>query len=229
MRTSKLLQLTLIMVTGLATAEAAEARRARREGFNFGTSVRLLDGESKTTPGIGSDQNTQVTSDSQAVSPYLGYAFSSLNLGLSFAAETGRTESVERSEDGNHTTTRKSSRRATGGSLFARFMFGEVFFFEAAGGLYQEQLNVSTESKETTDEDGGFVGEGEAYEVKGVGPGYHLAAGLELPMGGNFFFTSTYQFRMVTLRDYPGGLTLGKKRSVSQKREALFGIAYYHR
>jgi hypothetical protein len=34
---------------------------------------------------------------------------------------------------------------------------------------------------------------------------------------------------MVTLRDYPGGLTLGKKRSVSQKREALFGIAYYHR
>lgn len=218
----------LLLIIGLTVTANAHARRPQRSGFNFGTSIRLVDVGHKTTPGIGSDQNTQMTSDSQAITPYVGYAFDSLNFGLAFVAENGREEVVERSENGFSTTTRQSSRRTTGGNVFLRFLFGEVFFFEAAGGIYQEQLNIAHERKEQQG-DGDFSGESDAYEVRGLGPGYHFGAGLELPMGGNFFFTSAYQFRMVTLRDYGDGMSLGKRRSMSEKREALFGVAYYHR
>lgn len=213
------------MAAALFSATPAEARRGdRREGFNFGTTVRILDTNERTNAGLGSDKNTKVTSSSQAVNPYIGYAFGPINLGLTYAAEQQNSKIEEASEDGLTISTRETSLNSKGGALFARFLFGDVFFFEAAGGIYQQNMTVKTETK-TGDQ--AFIGEQDAYQVKGVGPGYHVGMGLELEMGNGFYFTSAYQVRIVQLRDHDGGSDFGAKRSHMQKREALFGIAHY--
>jgi len=121
---------------------------------------------------------------------------------------------------------RRTDKRSKGANLFARFMFGRVFFFETAAGLYEETLLVKSESKQY-DNSGSFVGESDSYQVKGIGPGYHLGAGMELAMGNGFFFTSQYQVRMVQLRDFVSASELGSKRSFEQKREVLFGLSHY--
>ncbi len=224
---------TLVAVSAIALAltlasSEAFARKSQREGFNFGTTVRLISNDDRSMAGEGSDKNTKTESNSQQVNPYVGYAFDSLNLGLMYTSETGSSESTEEAADRSTTTTRKVERMGRGGNLFARFNFGGVFFFEGGAGLYEDRMVVKTETK-TAQGNGQFTGEEDSYEVKGVGPGYHVGGGLELAMGNGFYFTSAYQVRMVQLRDYKGGSDLGNKRSQTQKREALFGIAYYDR
>lgn len=224
---------TLVAVSAMALALTlmsgeAFARKGQREGFNFGTTVRLISNDDRTTAGEGSDKNTKTEANSQQVNPYIGYAFDSLNLGLMYTSETGASESTEEDEDGSTTTHRKVDHTGRGASIFARFNFGGVFFFEGGAGMYEDRLHVETETKHAQG-NGQFVGEEDSYEVKGVGPGYHVGGGLELAMGNGFYFTSAYQVRMVQLRDYKGGSDLGHKRSQTQKREALFGIAYYDR
>ncbi len=211
----------------LGSSEAF-ARKSQREGFNFGTTVRLINNNDRSIAGEGSDKNTKVESNSQQVNPYIGYAFDSLNLGLMYTSETGASESTEEDEDGSTTVHRQVDHMGRGASLFARFNFGSVFFYEGGAGMYEDRMAVKTETKHAQG-NGQFVGEEDSYEVKGVGPGYHVGGGLELAMGNGFYFTSAYQVRMVQLRDYKGGSDLGQKRSQTQKREALFGIAYYDR
>jgi hypothetical protein len=211
----------------LLPATPAWARRNQREGFNFGTTVRILDTDERTLAGVGSDKNTKVESSSQAVNPYIGYAFGSFNLGLVMSAET-KTQSIEEIDATDGTkTTRQSETSGKGGSIFVRFLFGNWFFFEGGGGLYQEVVKVNTETKRPSESDGEFTGEEDSYTVKGVGPGYHVAGGIELPMGGGFYFTTAYQMRMLSLRDHVSGADLGRKRSQTQKREVLFGISHY--
>ncbi len=210
----------------VSTQALARSRNSTREGFNFGTTVRMIGTNDRSTAGEGSDKNTKTDGTSQLINPYVGYAFGSLNLGLMYSAESGSSETTESAADGSTTTTRKVQQSGRGGSLFARFLFGGVFFFEGGGGLYEDRLQVQTETKNAQG-GGAFSGEQDEYEVKGVGPGYHVGGGLELQMGNGFFFTTAFQARMVQLRDYKGGSDLGNKRSQKQKREMLFGIAYY--
>jgi hypothetical protein len=224
---------TLVAVSAMAMAFTlgsgeAFARKSQRQGFNFGTTVRLISTNDRSIAGEGSDKNTKSAGSSQQVNPYVGYAFDSLNLGLMYTSETGASETSEEAADGSTTVNRTVNHMGRGASLFARFNFGGVFFFEGGGGLYEDRMQVTTETKHSIG-NGQFTGEEDSYEVKGVGPGYHIGGGLELAMGNGFYFTSAYQVRMVQLRDYKGGNDLGKKRSQTQKREALFGIAYYDR
>lgn len=224
---------TLLAVSAMALALTlgtgeAFARKSQREGFNFGTTVRLINNDDRTQAGEGSDKNTKTESNSQQVNPYIGYAFDSLNLGLMYTSETGGSESTETDVDDGTEVHRKVDHAGKGASLFARFNFGGVFFFEGGAGMYEDRMQVTTETKHPQG-NGSFNGEEDKYQVKGVGPGYHVGGGLELAMGNGFYFTSAYQVRMVQLRDYKGGSDLGHKRSQTQKREALFGIAYYDR
>jgi hypothetical protein len=221
----------LVLIAVIASsgfADVAEARRNSRTGFNFGTTVKVLDRDDRTNAGIGSDKNTKVSGSSQAVSPHIGYSTGTFNLGLAYSFESAVSESREASEDGQTVTERKTDLNGKGLNLYSRFLFGGVFFFEGAGGLYTEKLKVSSERKQLNG-DGSFSGEEETYEVNGVGFGYNLGGGLELAMGNGFHFSSAYQVRIVQLRDHNGGSDLGKKRSNSQKREILFGISYYDR
>ncbi len=220
------LYLIAVAVAAATFASPAEARRANRNGVNFGTSVRVLDTNERTHAGKGSDRNTKFTSNSQAINPYLGYAFDDLNLGLTFSAENKDTATEEALADGTMITNRNSHLSSRGLSLFVRYNFGGVFFFEGAGGIYEERLKVVSETKHNIG-GGEFTGERDEYEVRGVGPGYHAAGGIELQMGAGFYFTAAYQVRMVQLRDLEKGAELGAKRSQTQKREILFGIAHY--
>ncbi len=221
-----------VLLASMAAVLAPDVAFARgrndRTGVNFGTTVRILGTNDRTSAHENEGRNTKDVGQSQALNPYIGYAFESFNLGLLYAAETGSQTSTETSADGTTITERNTVQHGKGLSLFSRFLFGRVFFFEAGGGLYQEQLKVKTEIKRNQ---GGssFDGEQDEYEIKGTGPGYHLAIGLELQMGAGFYFTSQYQARMVALRDYKGGSEFGRKRSQTQKQEVLFGIAYYDR
>jgi hypothetical protein len=217
---------TTVAVTVAAFATTATARTTQRQGFNFGTTVRAVDTNEHTLAGLGSDKNTKTDTSSQAVNPFVGYAFGAFDLGLMVSAETKETHQTEDSADGSATTDRRSTLTGKGVSLFARFLFGDYFFFETGGGLYQEDLSVAAETK-SLQPDGSFTGSRDNYDVKGIGPGYHVGAGIELAMGGGFFFTTAYQVRMVSLRDYKGGSDLGSKRSQTQKREVLFGIEHY--
>jgi hypothetical protein len=224
----KSLMWTSFAALGLClTAGQAEARgRNNRDGINFGATFRVLDAADRTSGEDELGRNTRSDSSSTMVNPYLGYSFGAINLGIMYSAEARTSETVEDSADGATTTTRHSTQSGKGASLYARFQFAYVFFFEGGGGLYQDKLKVRTETKEHG-EDGSFTGAEDEYEVKGVGPGYHVAGGIELPMAAGFYFTTAYQMRMVQLRDHDGGNNLGSKRSQNQKREVLFGIAYY--
>jgi hypothetical protein len=207
-------------------APRAEARGAKREGFNFGTTVDVVSRTDRSQAGDGQDRNARNDSTTSGISPYVGYAFGPLNLGLVYATDTTTTKTVEDSADGNTTTTRTSATEMRGMSLFARFLFGTYFFFEGGGGLYEQTREVTIETK-VRDGEGAFTGNEDHYSLRSVGPGYHAGGGLELPMGAGFFFTTAYQVRIVQLRD-PDGDTLGRKRAQSQKREVLFGLAYYN-
>lgn len=221
--------LAAVALVAMTVPTVAEARgRNARTGFNFGTTVRLVGTSDRSNAGDGSDVNTKSKADSSLINPYLGYSFGSFNLGMVYSTETRSSQTVEAAADGVTETTRTSDSTGKSLSIFSRFLFGQVFFFEGGAGLYQERTVVEIETKESQS-DGSFVGDESNYEVKGTGPGYHLGAGLELPMGNGFHFTASYQARMVQLRDYDGGSDLGRKRSQSQKREVLFGIAYYDR
>lgn len=220
-----------IMVLALISASLAsqaEARRKQREGFNFGSSVRMIDQADGETAAEGTSTSRKSESNSQMVTPYVGYAFSSFNLGLSLVAEQKRSETMVKDEAEASESLRKLSRNTRGASLFMRFLFGQVFYFEAAGGYYAERLSLTDEQRQIDGDGGSFSGQSDAVTLTSVGPGYHLAAGLELPMTGGFYFTSAYQYRSINLRNHLGGMNVGSQRSQSDKSEILFGIAYYH-
>lgn len=218
-------QFLAVVAALMVFGSPALARKASgRQGINFGTTVRILETDDRTVA-----RNGKSSSSTAAVNPYIGYAFEDFNLGLALSSESKESDSREDAADGSSTTARHQALTSTGASLFVRYMFGGVFFFEAAGGAYQERLEVRTE---TTHPQGGgtFIGEKDEYQVDGVGPGYNVGAGIELPMGAGFYFTSAYQLRMVQLREKSTSSSeLGKKRSQEQKREVLFGIEYFAR
>jgi len=223
----KSLKLSILVISFLlAWSPEAYAKKSKRVGFNFGTSMRLTESDDRTNAGIGSDKNTHKVQSSQLVVPYIGYSFGNLNLGLVMSSEQNSSTTLEKDEDGVSETSRKMDLSSKSGSLFIRFLFGEVFFFEAGAGIVNQKVNVS-EEKKTISANGTFDGEKDEYEVKGVGPGYHAGIGMEFHMTNGFYFTSAYHTRIIQLRDFDGKSNLGAKRSFEQKREVLFGLAHY--
>lgn len=223
MNVVKGLTISLVGAALVALANPAYAR-GDREGFNFGATLRLMDAADRTEAGGGSN-DSQSSSSSQAINPHFGYAFEPVNLGITFGVSSEETRTVEEQEDGTETT-RERKTKTEGASAYARFLFGEVFFFEGGLGLYREKTRNVTITTQPQDASS-FQGTRRESNVTGVGPGYHFSGGMELPMGSSFRFTTAYRVRIVQLRDYKGGAALGAKRSYSQEREALFGISYY--
>jgi hypothetical protein len=227
MRRHLIVAFTSMMILNLLTPSSALARsRSKRIGFTFGTLLRSIDANDQTNPGTESDSTTQNELNSSLVSPYIGYSFESFGFGLSYTVENRLQKTKEISADGD-TIMRSIGQVNQGVSLYGRYLFAEIFFFEAGVGLIQDTRSIDSENR-TLQEGGSFEGKSTSYSIKGTGPGYHAAFGLELPITAGFYFTSAYQTRMVTLWDYKGGGDLGGKRSMVQKREVLFGIAYYN-
>jgi len=227
MRRHLLVAIASMIASTLVLPSTAVARsRSKRTGFTFGTLLRSMEANDRTNPGSESDSATQTELNSSLVSPYVGYSFESFGFGLSYAVENRLQKTKETSAQGD-TIMRSIGQVNQGLSLYTRYMFAEIFFFEGGVGLVQDTRSVESENRTLQDGDS-FEGKSTSYSIKGTGPGYHASFGLELPITAGFYFTSAYQTRMVTLWDYKSGGDLGSKRSLVQKREVLFGIAYYN-
>lgn len=211
----------------LAGSTAEARRRSERDGFNFGTSVRLLTEDNATFAGENSTKNTTVKTSGQALDPFVGYAVNGLlNFGLSFHIQQQSTEQTTREDDGSSESTLTTDTDTKGASIFTRFMFGKVMFMEGGLGLYKTVTNINNETLTMTGT-GTYSGKSEAAEIYGVGPGYHVGGGIEIPITDGFYFTSAYMVRIFQVREYDGAATFGTKIGRQQQRELSFGLEHF--
>ena len=198
----------------------------RREGFNFGTGLRLVGSQDSTFASSNSDKNSQNETSGQAVTPYAAYAFQYVNLGVSFYQEKVAQTIQETSTDGQQQIKRASTSETKGASLFGRLLFGKVMYLELGGGYYANKVAVDNEVKNLSG--GTFQGTTNSYSLNTAGVGGHYGAGIELPVVNGFYFTGSYIIRIMQLRDMSGDSELGTKKSSSEKHELGFGLAYYY-
>lgn len=218
-------RISLVLLIAASFSQAAYARRADREGLNFGSSVRIMDSDDRGQQSTLSDKNTRTKSAGQAFSPYLGYSFEALNLGIMLNVENKYEEFSEKSPSTNQELSRQASTSSKAASLFARFNFGKIMYFQAGAGVYSQVTDIRTELRNTSGLE--FQGTTSNYKLEGMGPGYHAGVGLELPASNGFFFTGSYMVHNYQLRDTTHS-SYGSLIGSQQKRELAFGIAYYN-
>ena len=220
-------KLTAVIAMMVLGADVAQARKSKRTGLNFGANLRVVTDNNRSNASDKSPVKSDVTSAINSVAPYVGFvAGRYLNIGV--AALMDRTEDTvtEFNESTGNTLFRHRSVDVKAMSLFSRFLFADVMFFEASAGVYEQNTTVFNES--TSPVVGAeFTGSREEYKVRGLGTGYSLGAGLELPIVNGFYFSSAYNMRAYQLRDYNGNGDLGKKLSRVERKEFTFGIAHY--
>lgn len=206
--------------------DSAYAKRDRRKGFNFGTTVgvsTLTDRRSNPGDSMVGKQSVR----SQSINPYFGYSFGGIfNLGATFSFENSAAESDEVSLNQSTEIHNESSSDLKSGSVFTRLLFGRVLYFEVGGGVYHDTTHEVRTEREMGG-DNSFTGSRQEFSNKGMGPGYHLGIGLEIPITIGFHFTTTYSNRIYRLRKVSGDLDLGKKQSFQQKSDLNFGVSYY--
>jgi hypothetical protein len=215
----------MLAIPPLIIATGAEARRADREGLNFGSSIRILDNDDRGESNSLNKNSTRTKSSGQAFSPYVGYAFGPLNLGLMLNVETKAEEFTESNASNGQQLNRQATTSSKAVSLFTRFNFGKIMYLGAGAGLYSQNTDVRSEVRSSTGET--FTGSTNTYKLRGIGPGYHAGIGIELPAVNGFFFTGAYVVHNYTLRDTANS-GYGSVIGTQQKRELSFGIAYYN-
>jgi hypothetical protein len=205
--------------------EVALAKRNKREGFNFGTSVRLITNNDRSYADDAGGIDGSVKSESQSYNPFIGYSNGLFNLGLTAHLEANSTSIREHNQSSGQVVERQSTSDLKGSSVFARFLFGRVMFMELGMGVYTQKSQIRNEYTNMNG-NGSFNGQVDAVSVESAGPGYHMGGGVELPIADGFFFTSSYLVRIYQLRDISDG-SLGAKRAYEQKRELTFGLEHY--
>jgi len=210
----------------LGFAPNALAKKDQREGLNFGLGLHFSNGDDKSLAGDETTKDSHKKSAVQSVSPYLGYVFfDTINLGINGLFEQASAEETQTTKADNRKNKRTSDSTLKSGGLFLRFLFAKFMYFEGGMGIYDRRLHVQNEY--TSDGgDGIFTGQREEYTVHGIGPGYHLGAGIEVAVINGFYFTTNYLVRSFTLRDKSSG-SIGKKRARVEQRELTFGLAHY--
>lgn len=215
----------LMVVTPIVYSHEALARRSDREGFNFGSSVRIMDADDRGQSSAFSDKNTRTKSSGQSFSPHVGYAFGPINLGLKLNLENKYEEFNETSPTSSQQLSRDATTVTKAASLFSRFNFGKIMFFEAAAGVYSQTKDIHTEIRNVSG--GSFTGSSDDYKLQGMGPGYSVGAGIELPAANGFYFTGSYLVHSFQLRDTVHS-SYGSVIGSQQKRELAFGVSYYN-
>ena len=202
----------------------AFAKRDRREGFNFGTSVRLINNNDRAYGDATSGVDASTKVNSQSYNPFVAYSNGLLNVGLTAHVESTDSVTTETNKDTGRVVDRNASSDVKGTSVFGRFLFGKVMFMELGLGVYKQKVTVNNQYKEVAGSS--FSGTTDAYVLDSAGPGYHMGYGLELPITDGFYFTTSYIVRIFQLRDISDG-SLGAKRAYQQKREITFGVEHY--
>jgi|GEM_PF-1057118 len=221
------LTLALVMLN-LVVTDLALARRKDREGFNFGTSFSLLDGEGSSNPSSDNRNKGATDSSGSAVTPYVGVVLADyFNLGIMATYDSkDKLEQATNVDDGSRIKRERNTLTKSVG-FFGRFLFGGAMYFEGGIGIYDERTSVNNEAASSEQEDGNFIGKREIYNVRGVGTGYHGGGGIEISIANDFYFTTSYMVRVYTLRDYKGEGSLGQKVGTVQTRSIDFGLAHY--
>lgn len=221
----------IILASMLLTAiiaDPAYARKDRRQGFNFGSTI----GVSTLTDRRNASENDSMagkqSSTSQSFNPYFGYAIGGVfNIGATFSLVSTEAQSQQRSLDNSTEISTETTSALKSGSIFGRLLFGRVLYFELGGGVYHATSNeIRSENQMLSGNS--FSGQRQEYNSKGMGPGYHIGAGIELPVTIGFYITSAYKKHVYKLNETNEDLNLGKQQSYKQKSELSFGVSYYY-
>lgn len=222
-------RLMLCIASLIFISNTAFAKKDKRDGFNFGTGISL-DSSNDQTKNQGENNNSfQTKSSTQGFSPYIGYSFSGVfNLGLNFFVGEEEKKEVEQNGDGKTLNDRNSNTTSKSASIFGRFLFGKILYFEAGFGVYKESTSINN-TLAISVEGERVSGTVEDYSINGSGVGYHVGAGFEIPTGAGFYFTGSYLTKVYRIND--GGSLFGesdKKNAYQQKRLLTFGLAHYY-
>ncbi len=217
----------LIALVVFGLTQNAWARRDRRDGFNFGSTVKLVDTDDRRFAVGESTRDSRSQRSVQSFTPYVAYAFDGVfNLGLATTMQQSSEKITDNAKDSGDEILRSIDSSLKAGNLFVRLLFGRVMFLEVGTGLYSETIQVENEYK-TLLSDGSYEGRREKFNASAMGLGYHGAIGVEIEMGNGFYFSSAFITRVYNLKESKNK-DLGAKTGYQQNRELNFGIAYYY-
>lgn len=221
------LWIVVFVVTSLS--EVAYGRRAQRDGFNFGTSLYLDSGSEPSVLGGNSGSGQSLQREEQRYKPYVGYAFNqTLNLGVGFDIERQTSDNRISGINPGESLLISESKQLGGGHLFARLLFGKIFFMQAGVGYYERKVNKEAEVELVSGE-GYFSGRREEWSVRAGGAGFHGTIGLEIPVTQGFYVASSYEARILRLNKISSSGDVANYSGDEQIKQFNFGIAYYFR
>jgi hypothetical protein len=223
----KLFTNTVVVAACLSAPVDLMARGRDREGFNFGASFGYETASDRNFSSNVSATKANVESSGSTVSPYFGYVMGEhFNLGISAIFNSTSVKEDESNAEFRQRVERNKQISTKALNAFTRFLFGGVMYFELGAGIYDQGMSIK--NAYVSDMDGGaFSGHREQYSIRGLGTGYHMGGGFEVPMSRGFFFTSSYVVRVYNLRNYRGSGDLGGKVGFNQKRDISFGLSHY--
>lgn len=217
----------LVLVAGIL-ASPAYARRGERDGFNFGSTLRMVTADEPSIATNAGGNSKRAASEVHTVRPQLGYVFNGIfHLGMDMTFESeSRQESLNGLSEDQKINSEKTS-DLTGAGLVSRFLFGRVMYLEAGVGYYERKATVFNEY--TTDlGNGAFTGQKEQFKTRAVGMGYHLGGGVEFPIAYGFHFTSNYLVHNYALKPYRMDASIKRDSEQETRRELNFGLNYYY-
>jgi hypothetical protein len=215
------------LLVGTTLSTNAYAKRSRRDGFNFGVNLRVLDTDRPTLAKDDDGTTRRATSEERSVKPHFGYSFDGvfhLGLKMIFEEEQGVENLVLVPNESRVESMRTST--LGGGGPVARLLFGNVMFLEVGAGYYERMTKLDVEVT-TDDGDGNFSGKREQHKTRAAGLGYHAGAGVEIPISDGFFFSSDYTAYFYKLRAYKNNTDLNRGQEDEKTQEVSFGLSYY--
>lgn len=218
---------TILIGLSIALSTQALAKKSRREGFNFGSGVKILSSEDRTLPGSNSDRTIHTAKETEAFSPFVAFSTGTFNLGIKADIDNTLISERETTALTADEVIRMRDITTSSGSLFVRFLFAEILFMEGGMGIYHEKQHINNTAT-MAGQNGSFLGAKDEYQIEGAGPGYHVGAGFEIATGGGFYFNGTYLTKIYRINEGDAIFGRGNQRAYQQKREVAFGLAYYY-
>lgn len=204
----------------------AFAKRSKRQGFNFGSTMYY---KSASFPDLSESKSRDAHSSFHEFRyrPFLGYSFGGVfNLGLGLEWEQLNSEKLESQPDSETSYTKVEDQDLTGGFLFGRLLFGRIFFMEAALGYYEKSHSQSL-VYEQGPQSGSYNGARENWQLVARGPGAAMGAGMEIPVSDGFHLSASFMTRKLMLKQASASQNVGPYQGDSTTGSMNFGMSHY--
>ena len=217
----------ILMLIALGWAPHSFAKKAKRQGFNFGASFGF---ETKPEPQLvprttGDNKRAQETSS--FANPHVGYAFFNvLNIGImAHQKSTAGTTSI-RGITPNSSIESEYEADLLGGGLFMRFLFGKALYLGSNIGYFQRETKIA--NVYTIDSNSSqFSGQRDHLTIKSSGLGFSGSAGIELPVAYGFFTTFNLTRSIYLLNPHSKSTNVGKVDGEEAQTQLSFGLSHY--